>query len=84
MFAHLHYFCYALQASEDYFTFETENIVVSVDSPQVIKPIFLSMGLRQTLLIPPDVSNDWILVSETQNNANKRTTGGQVIVNAYK
>lgn len=58
-------FCFVLQASDEYFTFETENISVSIENPQVTKTISLTMGLRQTLLIPSDFSDEWLLVSET-------------------
>uniref|UniRef100_A0A669E133 Solute carrier family 15 member 1 n=1 Tax=Oreochromis niloticus TaxID=8128 RepID=A0A669E133_ORENI len=43
-----------LNASDKYFTFETEQIIVSVGSPEMTQIIFLEKKSRQTLLIPSD------------------------------
>uniref|UniRef100_A0A3P8P4I7 Solute carrier family 15 member 1a n=1 Tax=Astatotilapia calliptera TaxID=8154 RepID=A0A3P8P4I7_ASTCA len=47
-----------LNASDKYFTFETEQIIVSVGSPGMTQAIFLKRKSRQTLLIPSVISNE--------------------------
>lgn len=54
------------QASDKYFTFETEQIIVSVGSPGMTQAIFLKRKSRQTLLIPSVISNEWLLVSDNE------------------
>uniref|UniRef100_A0AAQ5YGG4 Solute carrier family 15 member 1a n=1 Tax=Amphiprion ocellaris TaxID=80972 RepID=A0AAQ5YGG4_AMPOC len=44
----------------DYFTFESEQISVSIGSPEVTNTLSLPMGERQTLLIPSDLSDEWL------------------------
>lgn len=51
------------QASDD-FTFTDENITISVGTPAVNQKIQLTKGLRQTLLIPSNLNEKWLLVSE--------------------
>lgn len=51
-----------LQASEKYFQFENEEIVVSIVSPMVAKTVPLIKGNRQTLLIPSAINDEWQLV----------------------
>uniref|UniRef100_A0A3B4ZS56 Solute carrier family 15 member 1-like n=1 Tax=Stegastes partitus TaxID=144197 RepID=A0A3B4ZS56_9TELE len=47
-------------ASLDYFTFESEEIMVSIGTPAVTKLVSLAMGKRQTLLIPSDLlGKEW-------------------------
>uniref|UniRef100_A0AAQ5YTD5 Solute carrier family 15 member 1a n=1 Tax=Amphiprion ocellaris TaxID=80972 RepID=A0AAQ5YTD5_AMPOC len=50
----------ATTASLDYFTFESEQISVSIGSPEVTNTLSLPMGERQTLLIPSDLSDEWL------------------------
>ncbi|XP_063353967.1 solute carrier family 15 member 1 [Pelmatolapia mariae] len=54
----------AAQASDKYFTFETEQIIVSVGSPGMTQTIFLEKKSRQTLLIPSDISDEWLLTKD--------------------
>uniref|UniRef100_A0A3P9B6M5 Solute carrier family 15 member 1 n=1 Tax=Maylandia zebra TaxID=106582 RepID=A0A3P9B6M5_9CICH len=54
----------AAQASDKYFTFETEQIIVSVGSPGMTQAIFLKRKSRQTLLIPSVISNEWLLTQD--------------------
>lgn len=53
-----------LQASEDYFQFESEQIVVSVGNPSVTKSVLLTKEKRQTLLIPSAINDEWLLVRD--------------------
>ncbi|XP_026231510.1 solute carrier family 15 member 1 [Anabas testudineus] len=65
----------AAQASDEFFPFETENITVSVGSFKVTKMISMTKGLRQTLLIPLDISDEWLLaddlISKPQQGSNE-------------
>ncbi|XP_005452939.2 solute carrier family 15 member 1 [Oreochromis niloticus] len=54
----------AAQASDKYFTFETEQIIVSVGSPEMTQIIFLEKKSRQTLLIPSVISDEWLLTKD--------------------
>ncbi|XP_044073862.1 solute carrier family 15 member 1 [Siniperca chuatsi] len=79
----------AAQASDQYFTFEAENILVSIGSPEVTKNISLAKGQRQTLLIPSDVTetsqllliDDLISKPEQGNNAIRFVNGMKTTVN---
>ena len=62
----------ALQASEDFFTFEQENITVSVMA--VSNTIPLVKGKRQTLLIPANLNNTWEVVSTGLQNFHNTNT----------
>lgn len=73
-------FCFILQASDEYFTFETENITVSIENLRITKNISLTNGLRQTLLIPSDISEEWLLVSETDKIIKARHTSGLLML----
>lgn len=73
-------FCFILQASDEYFTFETENITVSMESLKITKTISLTKGLRQTLLIPSNISHEWLLVSETHKIMKARHPRGLFVV----
>lgn len=53
---------FVLQASSDFFTFEKEQIEVSVDG--VKQNVFLALGQRQTLLLPSNLSDSWVMVSD--------------------
>ncbi|XP_062313746.1 solute carrier family 15 member 1 [Osmerus eperlanus] len=46
-------------ASEDFFTFEQDNITVSLVAPAISRNISLVKEKRQTLLIPLDPNNAW-------------------------
>uniref|UniRef100_A0A672IG49 Solute carrier family 15 member 1-like n=1 Tax=Salarias fasciatus TaxID=181472 RepID=A0A672IG49_SALFA len=54
-------------ASDEYFTFETEEVTVSVASSALTTTILLTKGERQTLLIPAVINSEWLLVSWTKN-----------------
>uniref|UniRef100_A0A3Q3LX88 Solute carrier family 15 member 1a n=1 Tax=Mastacembelus armatus TaxID=205130 RepID=A0A3Q3LX88_9TELE len=56
------------QASDQFFTFDQDRINVSIGSPEVTKIISLAKGQRQTLLIPSALTDEWLLVRETQNH----------------
>uniref|UniRef100_A0A3Q1GHK5 Solute carrier family 15 member 1a n=1 Tax=Acanthochromis polyacanthus TaxID=80966 RepID=A0A3Q1GHK5_9TELE len=57
----------------DYFTFESEQINVSISSPEVTRNISLSMGERQTLLIPSDLTDEWLFVNGMNTVVNVST-----------
>ncbi|XP_071331032.1 solute carrier family 15 member 1 isoform X2 [Trachinotus anak] len=78
----------AAQASNEYFTFEAGEIWVSIGSvPEVSKNITLAKGQRQTLLIPSNISDEWLLtddlISKPQegNNAIRFVNGMNTAVN---
>uniref|UniRef100_A0A3Q2C9H8 Solute carrier family 15 member 1a n=1 Tax=Cyprinodon variegatus TaxID=28743 RepID=A0A3Q2C9H8_CYPVA len=52
------------QASEDYFQFDSEQIVVSVGNPSVTKSVLLTKEQRQTLLIPSAINDEWLLADD--------------------
>lgn len=52
------------QANEEYFTFTEEEVSISIVTPPLTKTIALTKGLRQTLLIPSDINQEWVLVSD--------------------
>ncbi|KAF7661999.1 hypothetical protein LDENG_00249690 [Lucifuga dentata] len=54
----------AVRASENYFTFAEENITVSIGNPAVSRTIRLTRKMRQTLLIPSNISNEWVLADD--------------------
>ncbi|XP_061827540.1 solute carrier family 15 member 1 [Nerophis lumbriciformis] len=75
------------QASEQFFTFEEEEISVSVDGPGETRPVFLSKGERQTLLLPSNLSQEWQLTKDVRekpqqgNNAVRFINGMSTAVN---
>uniref|UniRef100_A0A3P8UB13 Solute carrier family 15 member 1 n=1 Tax=Amphiprion percula TaxID=161767 RepID=A0A3P8UB13_AMPPE len=77
----------ATTASLDYFTFESEQISVSIGSPEVTNTISLPMGERQTLLIPSDLSDEWLQTDDLTakpkrgNNAVRFVNGMNTVVN---
>uniref|UniRef100_A0A3Q1HQA5 Solute carrier family 15 member 1-like n=1 Tax=Acanthochromis polyacanthus TaxID=80966 RepID=A0A3Q1HQA5_9TELE len=76
-----------LPASLDYFTFESEQINVSISSPEVTRNISLSMGERQTLLIPSDLTDEWLQTEDLTSkpkqgqNAVRFVNGMNTVVN---
>ncbi|XP_077436476.1 solute carrier family 15 member 1 [Vanacampus margaritifer] len=53
------------QASKEYLTFGEEEISVSVESPVgVTRTLLLTKGERQTLLLPSNVSHEWLLTED--------------------
>lgn len=62
---------FSQQASDD-FTFSDENITVFVGSPAINQTIQLTKGLRQTLLIPSNLSQIWALVSYKQSHGKEK------------
>ncbi|XP_071389295.1 solute carrier family 15 member 1 [Centroberyx affinis] len=77
----------AAQASENYFVFEDKMITVSAGSPAVSISLTLTMGNRQTLLIPSNISNYRVLIGdliakpEQGNNAIRFINGMNTPVN---
>ncbi|XP_047198629.1 solute carrier family 15 member 1 [Hippoglossus stenolepis] len=75
----------AAQTSEEFFTFEAGDISVSIG--EVTKNIALANGARQTLLIPSNISEEWLLsgglTSKPQegNNAIRFINGMNITVN---
>ncbi|KAK7882495.1 hypothetical protein WMY93_028669 [Mugilogobius chulae] len=63
------------QASPEYFTFDTNSIAVSVGNPPVVKNIALTMGHRQTLLIPTILGNPWQLTDDLTAKPEKGSNG---------
>lgn len=57
-------FIYLLQASEEFFTFDTEIISILIGSTEVVKNISLAKEKRQTLLMTSNINANWMLVSE--------------------
>uniref|UniRef100_A0A672IGB5 Solute carrier family 15 member 1 n=1 Tax=Salarias fasciatus TaxID=181472 RepID=A0A672IGB5_SALFA len=51
-------------ASDEYFTFETEEVTVSVASSALTTTILLTKGERQTLLIPAVINSEWLLTTD--------------------
>uniref|UniRef100_A0A3B5MPV7 Solute carrier family 15 member 1a n=1 Tax=Xiphophorus couchianus TaxID=32473 RepID=A0A3B5MPV7_9TELE len=51
-------------ASEEYFTFESDQITVSIGNPSVSRDVSLTKEQRQTLLIPSAINDDWQLVRD--------------------
>lgn len=62
MFALFHRVLF-LQASEEYFTYKEQEVSISIGNPPVTATIPLVKGKRQTLLIPPTITEEWVLVS---------------------
>ncbi|XP_049904717.1 solute carrier family 15 member 1 [Epinephelus moara] len=54
----------AAQASKEFFTFDAENISISIGSPAVTREVSLAKGHRQTLLIPSDLTEEWLLTED--------------------
>uniref|UniRef100_A0A3Q1ILS0 Solute carrier family 15 member 1 n=1 Tax=Anabas testudineus TaxID=64144 RepID=A0A3Q1ILS0_ANATE len=73
MFFYYVLLCFLLQASDEFFPFETENITVSVGSFKVTKMISMTKGLRQTLLIPLDISDEWLFINGMDTPVNVST-----------
>ncbi|XP_029314803.1 solute carrier family 15 member 1 [Cottoperca gobio] len=77
----------AAQASYEFFTFEPEIISVSMGSPEVTKNVSLVKGQRQTLLIPSNISDTWLLTDaltskpQEGNNAIRFVNGMNSAVN---
>ncbi|KAF7215797.1 solute carrier family 15 member 1 [Nothobranchius furzeri] len=77
----------AAQASEEYFTFEEDQISISVSGPEMKRNISLIKGQRQTLLIPLTISDEWQLTAdlttkpEEGNNAIRFVNGMNKPVN---
>ncbi|KAM4557783.1 solute carrier family 15 member 1 [Odontesthes bonariensis] len=79
----------AAQASDEYFTFENENITVTTTAGSNIvqNNIFVAMGKRRTLLIPSNLDNDWVLTDDLTakpqegNNAIRFVNGMNAEVN---
>lgn len=75
------------EASPDFYTFDTDIVVVSVGNPPVSRNIPLTKGHRQTLLIPTNLTNEWELtddiVAKPQkgNNAIRFVNGLSIPIN---
>uniref|UniRef100_A0A3Q2XI28 Solute carrier family 15 member 1 n=1 Tax=Hippocampus comes TaxID=109280 RepID=A0A3Q2XI28_HIPCM len=55
------------QASEQYLTFGEEEIIVSVESRVgVTRALFLTKGVRETLLLPANISSEWLLTEDVK------------------
>ncbi|XP_037345392.2 solute carrier family 15 member 1 [Pungitius pungitius] len=52
----------AFQASDDFFTFDTETVSISVES--TVKSIILAKGYRKTLLMTSNVNDTWTLTND--------------------
>ncbi|KAL6100860.1 slc15a1 [Pungitius sinensis] len=52
----------AFQASDDFFTFDTETVSISVES--TVKNITLAKGYRKTLLMTSNVNDAWMLTND--------------------
>ncbi|KAG7467600.1 solute carrier family 15 member 1-like [Solea senegalensis] len=57
----------ANQASDGYFTFEAGEITISTQSPAVSNKFLLASEQRQTLLIPANVSETWLMTTDTNS-----------------
>uniref|UniRef100_A0A3Q2XJS6 Solute carrier family 15 member 1 n=1 Tax=Hippocampus comes TaxID=109280 RepID=A0A3Q2XJS6_HIPCM len=77
--AALAFVCAALVQVEidQYLTFGEEEIIVSVESRVgVTRALFLTKGVRETLLLPANISSEWLLVSSVQFKCIKTPVGG--------
>ncbi|KAM9802051.1 solute carrier family 15 member 1 [Syngnathus typhle] len=64
------------QASEQYLTFGQEEISVSVESHGgVTRPLFLTKGVRQTLLLPSNVTHEWLLTEDLKAKPQQGNNG---------
>ncbi|KAI5621093.1 solute carrier family 15 member 1, partial [Silurus asotus] len=76
-----------MQASEDYMTFDSTNITVSLNTnPVITKAFTLALGERQTLIIPSDpnsmyLTQDLLSKPEQGNNAVRFVNGGSTGLN---
>ncbi|RVE57946.1 hypothetical protein OJAV_G00204410 [Oryzias javanicus] len=52
------------QANLEYFTFKEQEVSVSIGTPPLTRTISLTKGLRQTLLIPSDINEEWVLIED--------------------
>ncbi|XP_029385891.1 solute carrier family 15 member 1 [Echeneis naucrates] len=52
------------QASDRYYTFDVGQITVLVENPKITKTFYLADGKRQTLLIPSNIMNDWLMTDD--------------------
>ncbi|XP_037542399.1 solute carrier family 15 member 1 [Nematolebias whitei] len=77
----------ANQVSDDYFTFEEQQIDVTIDKASITQSIFLAKNERQTLLIPSNISDVWLLTEDLTSkpqegkNAIRFVNGMSVAVN---
>ncbi|KAK9537650.1 hypothetical protein VZT92_005251 [Zoarces viviparus] len=77
----------AAQASEEFFTFDAEMIIMSIGSPPVVKNISLAKGKRKTLLMTSNVTDNWMLTNDLitkpqeGNNAIRFINGMNTAVN---
>ncbi|KAM7407392.1 hypothetical protein PAMA_003222 [Pampus argenteus] len=75
------------QASDEYFTFDAGEISVSIGSPGVTRSISLAKGKRQTLLVPSNINETWVMTDdltakpEEGNNAIRFVNGLNTAVN---
>lgn len=53
---------FVLQANDEYIMFEGDNVNISVVNLEM-KTIPMAKGKRQTLLIPSNTAEEWLLVS---------------------
>nr|XP_040057678.1 solute carrier family 15 member 1 [Gasterosteus aculeatus aculeatus] len=54
----------AAQASDDFFTFDTETVGISVGNSSTVKNITLAKGNRKTLLITSSINDNWVLTND--------------------
>ncbi|XP_042350695.1 solute carrier family 15 member 1 [Plectropomus leopardus] len=77
----------AAQASSEFFTFDADIMVVSIGSPAVTRSVPLTKKKRQTLLIPLNITEEWLLTEdltskpEEGNNAIRFINGMNTEVN---
>uniref|UniRef100_A0A8C3G7N8 Solute carrier family 15 member 1 n=2 Tax=Cyclopterus lumpus TaxID=8103 RepID=A0A8C3G7N8_CYCLU len=77
----------AAQASNEFFTFDTELISISIGNSEVVKNISLAKEKRQTLLITSNISANWMLTNDLTskpqegNNAVRFINGMNTAVN---
>uniref|UniRef100_A0A673BFC6 Solute carrier family 15 member 1 n=1 Tax=Sphaeramia orbicularis TaxID=375764 RepID=A0A673BFC6_9TELE len=61
----------AAQASPDYLTVKGQTITVSTVNPAVSQQFTLTFEHRQTLLIPSNVSQEWLLIADSTSKPEK-------------
>nr|XP_046259451.1 solute carrier family 15 member 1 [Scatophagus argus] len=61
----------ANMASDEFYTFETENVTISIGSPAVTETISLDKGQRQTLFIPSTITDKWLLTDDLTSKPEK-------------
>ncbi|KAM6985059.1 solute carrier family 15 member 1 [Aplochiton taeniatus] len=69
------------QASDQHFTFEEDVILVALTNPAISRSIQLEKEKRQTLLIPSNPNNQWILATNDLTSKPEQGSNGIRFIN---